>query len=1029
MALSSIPNNRHLSFTQIISNPFPYYPQFSEVFYQPEGRVARGMSAEAGVHTWSPGFVVEENEHQYRIEYMNPDWKPHPLLANEENADDPSADGGSAGSSLAAKIQAEKTRIKMAYKDALIKARLKKDQKKLAARRKVQQAAVDAAKAEVLAAHKRLKPFLKARRARLAAAAENGEDPPEEEEDGDEKHDIDAGELDLAKAKDKLRLALEALNKREEDEEDGDGGGGDDEDENEDPESVAHRPSISNRPDTSLIYRIDYANLDPTFAYDPDLVQREGDHIIEEEGAEHGGGEYDDFGGAEPKMSEQELLEMEMAKEIVDTSTHPSQWLTEDGEEKFGNPGNGGAPVPLARAKSKSVAKKKKKAAGDKGAKVGFENENGFYDDDAPAEPSSGDDDAAGAEEEEDDEVEEPHPADDPEHAQRMAAMLGLRLGGTSSSGEPVIRTLEDQQSIDEWIVSHPPFLTEWVSSSFGTRTHSLAYRVSMPALRIAQLTLAFLCAAPLSLCAARSQVNKYSTRLKRQTLFFNGLYSKFLQGIYEESLEDKLFRIQQKREELLELEKTKPKKWYQPKRNVAADAEKEAARVEAEVMASEANQVQREDTFDEDDQGLEVFRRERYESVMEGNKWFVEEPLEIDGDHLAEINATGGGGVGEPAGTGAGAAAAAAAYSAASAGGSTSVPGGGPSLLLVPTAKHKRKIHPLDLDDPWDSFMLDAWVRYRYEYRDPLHPDFARGLKKGAGAKSFASAPKKQKWIWAMVKGKDNDEMVLQLLVPEALRKHAWANQSNSRKSVSTTSLINASAKRGSQSVSLGSSNANNLVVLSRSDEAANVRLIKYWNDRIRRWSMDSTRRYQIELAAQGLFLCFINRIAVEANEDPEETERELNSLMVQAAVREKEMQQERMLNARPSYAGAASSATGSGNDPVASGRASRFNNRRVSHTPAAGGPSRSSIFAALDGSAPALASMSLENTGMGPGLDGLSSSQKSFASNHLTAETGYGVYGYDDMAEDGNSLYRAVSLQLYVSRHRHSLRSRPAV
>lgn len=470
MALSSIPNNRHLSFTQIICNPFPYYPQFSEVFYQPEGVVARGMSAEGGVHTWSPGFVVEENEHQYRIEYMNQDWKPHPLLANEENEDDPAgADGGAgAGSSLASKIQAEKTRIKMAYKDALIKAKLQKDQKKLAARRKILQAEVDTARTEMLAVQKRLKPFLKARRARLAAAAENGEDPPEEEEDGDEKHDTDAAELDLAKAKDKLRLALEALNKREEDDEDGNDGGDDEED---DPESVAHRPSISHRPDTSLIYRIDYANLDPTFAYDPDLVQREGDHIIEEEaGAEHGGHDgYDDFGSPEPKMSEQELLEMEMAKELVDTSTHPSQWLTEEGEEKFGNPGNGGAPVPINRVKSKtnSQRKKGKKQAGggDKGAKVGFENENGFYDDDAPAEPSSGEDDEnAGEAEEEEEEAEPPHPADDPEHAQRMAAMLGLRPGGLSSSGEPTIRTLEDQQSIDEWTVSHPRFMTEWVS-------------------------------------------------------------------------------------------------------------------------------------------------------------------------------------------------------------------------------------------------------------------------------------------------------------------------------------------------------------------------------------------------------------------------------------------------------------------------------------------------------------------------------------------------------------------------------------
>lgn len=475
MALSSIPNNRHLSFTQIVCNPFPYYPQFSEVFYQPEGVVARGSSAEGGVHTWSPGFVVEENEHQYRIEYINKDWKPHPLLANEENDDPTGADSGAAGgagSSLASKIQSEKTRVKMAYKDALIQAKLKKDAKKLAARRKIQQAEIDAARAEVLAAQKRLRPFLKARRARLALAAQNGEDPDaaaEDEEDGDEKHDTDAAELDLVRAKDKLKLAIEAYNKREEDDEDaGDGGGAaDDDDEDDDPESVAHRPSISHRPDTSLIYRIDYANLDPTFAYDPDLVQREGDHIIEEEpGAENGGAGadgsgsgYDDF-GADPKMSEQELLELEMAKELVDTATHPSQWLTEDGEEKFASPGNGGAPVPIARAKSKSQVKKKKKdKAGGGGAKVGFENENGFYDDEAPAEPSTGEDDDAEDEEEE----EPPHPADDPEHAQRMAALLGLRPGGLSA-GDTVIRTLEDQQSIDEWTVSHPRFMTEWVS-------------------------------------------------------------------------------------------------------------------------------------------------------------------------------------------------------------------------------------------------------------------------------------------------------------------------------------------------------------------------------------------------------------------------------------------------------------------------------------------------------------------------------------------------------------------------------------
>jgi hypothetical protein len=38
-----------------------------------------------------------------------------------------------------------------------------------------------------------------------------------------------------------------------------------------------------------------------------------------------------------------------------------------------------------------------------------------------------------------------------------------------------------------------------------------------------------------------------------------------------------------------------------------------------------------------------------------------------------------------------------------------------------------------------------------------------------------------------------------------------------------------------------------------------------------------------------------------------------------------------------------------------------------------------------------------------------------KEFASNLLPSEAGYGILGYDDMREDGNSLYRAVSMQLF--------------
>ena len=981
--MASIPVNKHLSFIQIVSNPFPYYPQFTEVYFQPD----ETGSSQGDVNTWQPGFVTDENEYQYRVTYMNANWKPHPLLALEEGYDMEDED------KRARRDAAERGKIKMTYKSDLIRKRLKADNKRLRRAKEIKLEGVRRAQEEVNAATAKVELTEKIR---SATGEEEGEDAPErnfEEEDANHQEAVLALEAAKKKLEQAITFAREAdpTDLEEQPEEDDDGG---------DPEDSQRRlsvsrPSISQQPDTSVIYAIDYAKLDPTYIYDPDLQRMD----------ENGGGDDEDADGM--VVRDEEALELEMTRADPNEVPHPSQWLDEHGEEKVptpmvGDPEQAAWEVRQAQKRLKA-AKKRKDSTGFGGA-----SDNGggdeFFDPDAPADS----DDQDGESEDSDD--------SDGSSLNGRSRPRQLMIGSTRNlNDDHALRSIEDQRSIDEWQVEYPRWVDAWV--------------------------------------------NKYSTRIKRQSGFYNSLYAKYLVGSYEESMEDKFFKIDQEMERLLQEEMAKPKRWYKPQKDLEKQKLKLMQKIEAQTLREEEESTKelREDTFEEDDMGLEIARRELYESVVEQqNRWMVEEPLELDGDHLEEFTAS------------------------ASSGASSSL------------VKHKRKIHPRDKDEIWDSFMSEAWVRYRYEYRDPDHPDFhgtmgstsaqlAKAVTTGPGTlvkmhgnkKNLAAsamdleigasstgalkkkvAPKKFKWIWAQIQGKSTTDMVLFLAVPERLKKAAAAAAGKTKKGTAAATagkrnlLGNVSSRastRGSMGVSPGIGEELVRVTLQRDDEYGNSRKIKYWYDRIRRWKMDSYRRYQLELADMGMlhrrwlvaicvrvcnktfkrcvltvsctfprcpfagmFLCFINRIVVEANEDIAETEKELNLRISQFEAAEAQARRAAAITAaaaassinkrgsqvtgRESTSEASSSSSAVSTDVVPQSRLQRFARRGS----VAG---RQSIFQSLN-----IGSSSTHIP-----------APKEFSSNLLPSEAGYGILGYDDMREDGNSLYRAVSMQLF--------------
>jgi hypothetical protein len=787
---ASIPVNKHLSFIQIVSNPFPYYPQFTEVYFQPD----ESGSSQGDVNTWQPGFVTDENEYQYRVTYMNANWKPHPLLALEEGYDMEDED------KRARRAAAERGNIKMNYKSDLIRKRLKADNKRLRRAKEVKLEGVRRAQEELDAANAKA---AECEKIRNATGEEEGDDAPErnyEEEDANHAEALAAVEAAKKKLEQAITFAreIDPVDLEEQPEEDEDGGNAED---SQRRMSVS-RPSISQQPDTSVIYAIDYAKLDPTYIYDPDLQRLD----------ENGGGDDEDEDGL---VRDEEALELEMTRADPNEVPHPSQWLDEHGEEKVptpaaGDPDTAAWEVRQAQKRLKAMKKRKNSTGFGGGSDNGGGSE--FFDPDMPADSDDQEADSDGSD-------------GSSSSLGRSSRPAHLMIGSPRNlNDDQALRSIEDQRSIDEWQVEYPKWVDAWV--------------------------------------------NKYSTRIKRQSSFYNTLYSKYLTGSYEESMEDKFFKIDQEMERLLQEEMAKPKRWYNRSKDLEKQKLKLMQKIEAQTLRQEeeSNKELREDTFEEDDSGLEIQRRELYESVVEQkNRWMIEEPLELDGDHLDE-------------------------FAASSSSGAAST--------LV---KHKRKIHPRDKDEIWDSFMSEAWVRYRYEYRDPDHPDFhgtmstssqlakavtagpgtlvhTAGGKRGlfnpagstadlnlAGGKKKA-APKKFKWIWAQIQGKSNTEMVLFLAVPERLKKAAATIASKGKKSAAAAAsgkrnlLGSISARqntRGSMGVSPGVGEELVKVILQRDDEYGNSRKIKYWYDRVRRWKMDSYRRYQLELADIGTLGC----------------------------------------------------------------------------------------------------------------------------------------------------------------------------
>jgi hypothetical protein len=894
---ATIPQNKYLSFIQIVSNPFPYYPQYTEVYFQSESAAASSSSSAVNVNSWQPGFVVEENEYQYRVMYVNEGWKPHPLLAMEEG------EGFDDEEKRIKKNATERARIKSEYQADLIRGKLKKDAKRREKIRKERQALVDTARAELAALHS----------------------PIADVEGGDEKHS-DPIEIEQAQRKlDHAILQVEAMDEELLDFQE----------EHSDPESSSFsRPSISKQPDTSLIYQIDYPQLDPTFIYDPDLARLDENGEQEEEQEEEHG-----------EMDDEAMLEMEMGRIDQSKPQHPSQWLDAEGKERMASM-DGGAPK-LIEQKSVSVLTKQKHfrkksvedgETGETGMGVGSDaNTFGTIDETGGGFFSGEEDAISDSDEQEDSQNSDMMPERPPPL---------LTQGGTSylsGARDPLIRSIEDQRSMDEWAVMYPKFTEAWV--------------------------------------------NKYSVRLKRQTSFYNTLYAKYLLGFYEETIEDKFFRAQKKMELLLEAERNKPKKWYHMKRDVEGETLKLMSKLEAQASKDEESaRSLRDDTFEEDDTGLERVRRERYEKIVEQeHPWILEDELELDGDHLDDS--------------------------------STSI------------IKHKRRLHACDKDPIWDSFMSESWVRYRYEYRDPNHPDYAGGgghavrtvndrgipiplnkmqtqasLRRASstvgGDKNVRRLPPRQfKWIWAQIQGKDSNEMVLFLVIPESLRKlNAKLLAQRGGKPVGPGKRQGTQVKIPQAMLGAGGqSGGQDKVILRKDDELGNSRKIKYYWDRVRRWQMDSYRRYQIELAQQGLFLIFINRLAIEANEDVAETEKEMNTLITQFQIRQEQENQKRLIATAAAVKVETYDAPAESKKPES--RLARFNKRGSVI-------GRASVFSQLT-----------SGGGGAMHVDYLHASQASreFASNHLTSEAGYGILGYDDMREDGNSLYRAVSLQLF--------------
>lgn len=949
---ATIPQNRHLSFIQIVSNPFPYYPPYSEIYYQPEDESEVGGS-EGSINTWQPGFVVEENEYQYKVLYMNKDWKPHPLLAmdeGEEVEDD---------AKRAEKNQAERLRIKAEYKYELIRQKLSRDRKRRAKLHKDRRAAVDAARAVLVAAE--------ARAAGEQPPPRSPQQPPQDDDDDDEKLNES---IDVETAQRRLDLALAALDAPEDEllEEEQDDEDEEDEDGNVRQISVT-RPSISKQPDTSLIYHIDYPQLDPTFIYDPDLARLDHDR----DGGGVGGGMFDDDGNPlEDLQGDEAELEAEMTRPDPYAPQHPSKWLDQNGEEKqqqHQQQHMQQITETKRKKKNKKVKTKTKKGERSK-SENGFSGGDGFYD--SAGEESSDDDD------EDDNDDGDVSDSDEDPSKLRPPPLL------TTDGGEPYVvgrRPFGNndeipqltQLDLNQWYVDHPRYIEAWV--------------------------------------------NKYSTRLKRSTTFFNMLYDKYLHGLYE-SLEDKFFREQRKMEALIEAERSKPKRWYQlTKRDVESETLKMMERFEQQASKEEyeAMKVVREDTFEIDDTGLEKQRKECFEKIIDQeHKWILEDPLELDGDHMVETGVT------------------------------------------ISNIKHKRRIHQRDGDDIWSSFMADAWVRYRYEYRDPNHPDFV--MNNGGGSSSGSGgmqrqptqkqllrassklnggdtnddgsttkkrqAPKRFKWIWAQIQGKDSNEMILFLSIPEHLKRFATISNNNNASSsnlVGRTPVRRGGSMTMASSVAAATALASNMsadrVVLKKEDELGNSRKIKYWHDRIRRWAMDSYRRYQIELASQGMFLIFVNRIAIEANEDTRETEKELNNIVTQFVQARDPLP---LFSKQASMARLAASA----NALTASGGGGGASSPMVDPQAAAGGRSRFARFNKR-GSIMGRTSVFQMNAASSASSSNLLRSSpagamefqfsKEFSSNHFASNDGYGIIGYDDMREDGNSLYRAVSLQLF--------------
>ena len=544
---ATIPQNKYLSFIQIVSNPFPYYPQYSEIYYQPEdgtNATAASQSSTVNVNTWQPGFVIEENEYQYHVLYLNPDWKPHPLLLLDDGEDEEDKD------KLQRRLATEKARIKAEYKAELIRDKLKRDEKKRAKLRKERTLLVDEARAEL-------------ERVKAQLALEEPSTPSETDADADdvdEKH----SSPELEHAQKKLDDALEHLNAidndllddAEEPDEDGD---------NSDSEKRVSRssaPSISKQPDTSLIYHIDYRQLDPTFIYDPNLAR------LDEDADEMVLGDIDEDGNG--IIDDAEALEIEMGRPDPNQPQHPSIWFDENGEEKD-QPKDVGDSDESSMVPVSTKKKKKNNRLGGGGFGAG---DGGFYDHGDIDEDGDGDVDGDGLDgAEESDDPDDPSPAD-------------LRIDTNEDGGldgalaQTGVRNFDfkEQQAINDWALACPKFGEAWV--------------------------------------------NKYSTRIKRQCDFFNTLYGKYLQGSYEETIEDKFFRVQRDMELALEAQRNKPKKWYHVKRDIEADTLKMMSKLEAQAARDEENaenaRAMRDDTFEQDDTGLEVARRQRYEAVVE---------------------------------------------------------------------------------------------------------------------------------------------------------------------------------------------------------------------------------------------------------------------------------------------------------------------------------------------------------------------------------------------------------------------------